>query len=85
MDMDSSFPQFICTKKRFNFSKNALGSEKVVNPTNIVEKSLVEKLMLENAQLKAQIRKILKIRCAVKLRKRSMKQSHKAQQIKLSY
>lgn len=60
--------------KRFNFFKEALGSEKIPNPTNVAEQSLVEKLKLENAQLKAQIRKILKIRCATKLRNRSIKQ-----------
>lgn len=68
--------------KRFNFFKEALGSEKIPNPTNVAEQSLVEKLKLENAQLKAHIRKILKIRCAAKLRKRYENNKDRVQRVR---
>lgn len=60
--------------KRFNFHKDNLRTENVANPKNVVDSELVKKLKTENAFLKAQINNILKIRCASRLIKRSVKQ-----------
>lgn len=68
-------------KNHFNKYKNELKFVELGNAGNVNQ--TVEKLLLEIAQLKAQIQKNLKIRCAAKLRKRSLKQIHKSARTKL--
>lgn len=63
---------------RFNFFKERLGSESVVNPFGAVDPTLLEKLMMENDRLRTQITKILKIKQAKRLVKRGLKQSLKS-------
>lgn len=64
--------------KRFNHYKNKLGSDSVSNPINFADAELLTKLKVENECLKNQIRNLLKLRCANRLKKRSVKQIHKS-------
>lgn len=57
-------------KQHFNKYKNKLGFEEVVNVTNPSLHEQIEKLMSENAKLKMQMRKMLNIRCGMRVSKR---------------
>lgn len=65
-------------KKQFNMYKNNLEFKTV---TNVVNQPSIENLLLENAKLKAQINKLLKVRCAARLSKRSKKLTHNAKKV----
>lgn len=68
--------------KRFNHYKNKLGSDSVSNPINFADAELLTKLKVENECLKNQIRNLLKLRCANRLKKRSVKQIIQLRQMK---
>lgn len=63
-------------EKNVNIFKNKLKSVTVVNAVaNQTDVNQLVKLMDENKKLKEQLRKILKVRIAARLRKRSIKQT----------
>lgn len=69
--------------KQYEVYKSKLGSEKVPNQTKIVDHTVIDQLLRENKQLKTKLNTILKIRCAARSKKKSVKQLNRTTQLKL--